>query len=109
MVQGEAAEAEVCSSPVPCVLVPDLPILGNMTPAASLQPHCSLHPAAGDLWTGISSILVPPPQPPPSGLTSHQTEAGLCEYDCAGWPHQQCQVTCRHVSGHLEVTCVWFR
>ena len=37
LVQGEAAEAEVCSSPVPCVLVPDLPILGNMTPAASLQ------------------------------------------------------------------------
>ena len=35
LVQGEAAEAEVCSSPVPCVLVPDLHILGNMTPAAS--------------------------------------------------------------------------
>ena len=34
-VQGEAAEAEGCSAPVPCVLVPDLPILGNRTPAAS--------------------------------------------------------------------------
>ena len=38
-VQGEAAEAEGCSAPVPCVLVPDLPILGNMTPALELQTN----------------------------------------------------------------------
>ena len=65
--------------------------------------HCSLRCAAGDLWTGIShglSILVPQAHPPPSGLTSHQTEAGTCEYDCGGWPHHQCQVTCPHVSGY---------
>ena len=43
--------------------------------------------------SGISSIFDPPQKSSPSSQTQQtQTQDHSCEYDCDGWPFQQCKV-----------------